>query len=234
MGPGPFSDTVALFLAIHRGDAAAVEGLLTGARDLAGAHEDWTVEESHAARLPYAREGTALIRAAERGDLAIVRLLLDAGADVDGACGCAAGETPLWAAAAADYPEVVAYLLERGANPNAPGPLGHTCLHVAAMRGWPRLARTLLEHGADPRLTDDGGRTAADWAKLKGHAEVVDLLATAAGEAGASVRSGSAGGSSDAPISDLCATGIKLIDLFLPIRHGDLVLVDGDYGLGLV
>ena len=32
----------------------------------------------------------------------------------------------------------------------------------------------------------------------------------------------------------MCETGIKAIDLFAPIRHGDLVLVDGDYGLGLV
>jgi F0F1-type ATP synthase beta subunit len=35
-------------------------------------------------------------------------------------------------------------------------------------------------------------------------------------------------------VGDFCETGIKLLDLFVPLRHGDLVLVDGDIGAGLV
>jgi RNA polymerase sigma factor (sigma-70 family) len=229
-----FSDELELFLAIRRGDTAAVTALLARRPELVRAREAWSADDAHRARLPYAREGTALIRAAERGELEIVKLLLDAGADVDGACGCRAGETPLWAAAAADYPQVVAYLLERGANPNARGPRGHTALHIAAMRGWPHLARALLEHGADPRQPDDAGRTPLDWAALKRHAEVADLLRDAPGGSGAPTGNGTGRRVPVEPAGNLCETGIKLLDLFVPLRHGDLVLVDGDVGMGLV
>jgi F-type H+-transporting ATPase subunit beta len=233
-GIAGFSDGVELFLAIRHGDAGAVRALVERRPELLEQHEDWPREDAHRARLPYAREGSALIRAAERGDLTIVRLLLDAGANVDGACGCAAGETPLWAAVASDYPDVAALLLERGANPNTSGPLGHSALHVAAMRGWSHLVRLLLEHGADPLRVDDAGRTALDWARLKNHADVVALLTRSAGrptvEATTTTRPRRDGGSA----GGLCETGIKAIDLFAPVQHGDLVFVDGDYGLGLV
>ncbi|HEV8635398.1 MAG TPA: sigma-70 family RNA polymerase sigma factor, partial [Chloroflexota bacterium] len=225
-GLEPFADQVELFLAVRRGDAAAVASLLARRPELVGQHESWPETHAHRARLPYARHATALIRAAERGDLAIVKLLVEAGAAVDDACGCSTGETPLWAAAVTDYPDVVAYLLDRGADPNARGALAHTALHVAAMRGWPRLAQMLLTHGASPDLKDDAGRTALDWAELKGHAEVATLLRAAS--AGGRIRGISPRQDRLQPkgsIGDLCETGIKMIDLFAPLRHGDLVLV---------
>lgn len=234
-GLEPFSDHIALFLAIRRGDAAAVAALLARRPALATQQESWQEAEAHRARLPYARQATPLIRAAERGDMPIVRLLVAAGAQVDDACGCSTGETPLWAAAVTDYPEVVSFLLDHGANPNVPGALGHAALHVAAMRGWTQLAHTLLVHGADPRLTDEAGRTALDWAEVKGHAEVVALLRVAsAGTHDRGVPPLQSQWRPEEAAADLCETGIKLIDLFAPLRHGDLVLVDGDFGLGLV
>jgi RNA polymerase sigma-70 factor (ECF subfamily) len=92
----PFSDELELFLAVRRGDSAAVANLLARRPDLVRQRENWPAAEAHRARLPYAHHATALIRAAERGDLAIVKLLLEAGAGVDDACGCRTGETPLW------------------------------------------------------------------------------------------------------------------------------------------
>lgn len=234
-GREPLSDHVALFLAIRRGDAAAVAALLARRPELVRQHESWQDGEAHRARIPYARQATPLIRAAERGDRAIVQLLVAAGAPVNDACGCSAGETPLWAAAVTEYPAVVTFLLEHGADPNAPGALGHTALHVAAMRGWAQLAHTLLAHGADPRLTDDAGRTAHDWAEVKGHAAVAAMLRDAsAGAQDTSVPPPQTRWRSEDVTSDLCETGIKLIDLFAPLRHGDLVRVDGDYGLGMI
>jgi F-type H+-transporting ATPase subunit beta len=235
VGLEPFSDQVELFLAIRRGDSAAVADLLTKRPGLVRQHEDWPDAESHRARLPYAREATPLIRAAELGDLTIAKLLVAAGAPVDEMCGCSNGETPLWAAAVTDYPDVVAFLLEHGANPNAPGALGHTALHVAAMRGWPHLAQTLLAHGADPFLRDDTGRTPLEWAELKGHADVATLLREAStGTQGERAKSRETRDRAGESTTDLCETGIKMIELFAPLRHGDLVLVDGDYGLGMV
>jgi RNA polymerase sigma factor (sigma-70 family) len=234
-GLAPFSDEVELFLAIRRGDSAAVAALLLRRPDLVRQHEGWPASEAHRARLPYARQATALIRAAERGDLAIVRLLVEAGAAVDDMCGCTTGETPLWAATVTDCPDVVAYLLEHGADPNVRGTLGHTALHVAAMRGWPHMVEKLLVHGADPRATDEAGRTALDWADLKGHAHVQALLRAA--RAGERPRGVVAEQRHQQPVSStahLCETGIKVIDLFGALCHGDLVRVDGDIGLGLV
>jgi F-type H+-transporting ATPase subunit beta len=172
-----------------------------------------------------------LIRAAERGDLAIAKLLIEAGAGVDDVCGCSTAETPLWAAVLTDFPDVVRYLLEHGADPNVRGALGHTPLHVAAMRGWPHLVKMLLSCGADPRLEDKAGRTALDWAELKGHAHVQSLLrADRAGEHHINAVPVERDQRRAASAAELCETGIKAVDLFGPLCHGDLVLVDGDYG----
>jgi F-type H+-transporting ATPase subunit beta len=70
---------------------------------------------------------------------------------------------------------------------------------------------------------------------VKGHTEVAALLRTASPPA----RGAAAAPRQDHPrpndaSADLCETGIKMIDLFAPLRHGDLVVVDGDHGLGLV
>ncbi|MDX2149383.1 MAG: ankyrin repeat domain-containing protein [Bryobacteraceae bacterium] len=46
--------------------------------------------------------------------------------------------------------DIAAFLLARGADPNARG-LGQTALHFAARRGHVELAELLLSHGADPR-----------------------------------------------------------------------------------
>src|SRR5262249_52430509 len=121
-------------------------------------------------------------------------------------------------------------------DPNAPGPQGHTALHVAAMRGRAGIARALLAHGADPARPDRAGRTPLDWAALKGHRELVALLRAAPTPPRAPAPAGPAGAQRlpEDSAGDLCETGIKALDLFLPLRHGDLLLCDGDVGLGLV
>src|SRR5207247_3035661 len=51
-------------------------------------------------------------------------------------------------AAHAGYGEIVAFLLERGANPNTAAP-GFTALHAAIMRRDENMVRSLLAPGAD-------------------------------------------------------------------------------------
>ena len=134
---------------------------------------------------------TALTFAARRGHLAAVKALLDAGADVNDAAVVHPKEPPtpvMTIAVANGHYEVAAYLLERGANPNA-AQNGWTALHQLARArseigktrtnlGWttgPRmtgnisgveLARRLLDKGADvnaraTREFQDGYRYAA-------------------------------------------------------------------------
>ena len=77
---------------------------------------------------------TALWRAAVDNNLPIVKILLQAGADVD-AVFLATGETPLLAALASGNTVVVKELLNSGADIGARTPDGITALHQAARSG---------------------------------------------------------------------------------------------------
>jgi uncharacterized protein len=104
--------------------------------------------------LPYNRNipfgnDTALLYAARVGDLASAKLLVDAGAHVDDAD--AWGVSAVTLAAHSGFAEVVEFLLEKGADPNAAGP-GFTGLHEAIMRRDEKMVSALLAHGADPNL----------------------------------------------------------------------------------
>ncbi len=127
--------------AINRAANAAVAGLLVGA----GADPD------HVDGTGY----SLLHRAAEDGDEALTRALLEMGASPDPA----EWGQPLHKAVAMDEPGVARLLLQAGADPNARDGDGWTPLMFA--RSAP-VVRELLSHGADPRLTDEIGRTARE------------------------------------------------------------------------
>jgi ankyrin repeat protein len=76
---------------------------------------------------------------------------------------------PLHSAVSARHGEVVALLLERGADPNARQQEGWTALHGAAHNGDAETVEALLLHGADPALRHEGGKRAADLAGEAGH-----------------------------------------------------------------
>jgi len=60
---------------------------------------------------------TPLHAAAKQGHLEIVMILLEHGADLNGACHV--GTTPLWGAASTGQTHTVVYLLKQGANIDA-------------------------------------------------------------------------------------------------------------------
>ena len=107
---------------------------------------------------------TALMFAARVGDLASAEILVDGGADVDDADAWGVSATVV--AAYAGFGDVVTFLLDEGADPEAAG-AGFTALHVAVMRRDEAMARPLLAHGADPnvRLTNwtPTRRASRDW-----------------------------------------------------------------------
>jgi uncharacterized protein len=90
---------------------------------------------------------TPLFFAARRGDLASAKLLIAAGADVNVAT--PTKTSVLVFAAHSGHGQVAAYLLEKGADPNADGS-GYTALHAAVLRGDLALVKALLVRGADP------------------------------------------------------------------------------------
>ena len=95
---------------------------------------------------------TALLFAAQQGDVESATHLLAAGADVNDTA--PVGTSALVIAAHSNQSTVAARLLEKGADPNADG-AGYTALHAAILRGNAPLVTMLLARGANPdaRLT---------------------------------------------------------------------------------
>ncbi len=61
--------------------------------------------------------------------------------------------------------EVICYLIEAGADPNAPAAGGVTPLHRAVRNRCSAAVEALLRAGAEPGLQNDSGSTASDLAR---------------------------------------------------------------------
>jgi len=113
---------------------------------------------------------TSFVRAALSGDIAVMRLLLEHGANPNIAT--TQGTTALMAASGinwipgqtfshdeAEYIEAVKLCLDHGADVNATNSLDMTAMHGAANRGWTSIIQILADHGAKLDVKDSGGRT---------------------------------------------------------------------------
>jgi ankyrin repeat protein len=125
----------------------------------------------------YGADGnTPLGLAAFFGRAAIVRLLLDRGADVAAVAQNYMKVQPLHAAVAGRSAEVVALLLDRGADANARQQVGYTPLMGAAAGGREDIIDLLLRRGADRALVSDDGKTAAVVARQHHHESLAARL----------------------------------------------------------
>lgn len=86
------------------------------------------------------------------------------------------GATLLHDAVVHDCRDLVAYLLDKGANPNAAKSDGVRPLHLAAMRGDLPLIVLLLSHRARVNAVDAKGWTPLDRAEKWDHPEVAAYL----------------------------------------------------------
>lgn len=102
------------------------------------------------------------------GLLAILEVLLDAGADLEGSYN---GYPLLGVFAQVDHLDAVDLLLARAAPTDPPAaeglhgkPIRHTPLMIAAASGSIKCLRRLVEAGADLESADEDGETALAWA----------------------------------------------------------------------
>ena len=107
----------------------------------------------------------SLSGAAFTGDVAAMKQALASGADPN-TKDPQSGSTLLATAALMGHTELVALLLEHGADINARSQDGGTPLHAAAFLGRAETVKLLLEKGADTTLRSNMGGIAIDGAKL--------------------------------------------------------------------
>jgi len=94
-----------------------------------------------------------LAKAIESGNISVVRLLLDRGANLASPLQMGSQRVPaLFLAVKSGNPTMVNYLLHRGADANAQGRGYTTPLYRAVVERSPQIVKLLLESGAQPRL----------------------------------------------------------------------------------
>jgi uncharacterized protein len=128
--------------------------------------------------LANARGGHGIHVLNHAADAAIVRLLLDHGADPNAVIYAPWGWTPVHEAAAAGRPEIMAALVAGGGSVGAAE--GTTPLHAAARNGHRDVVEWLLLHGANAHARGHGapwqGKTALAVAGEYGHETITVLI----------------------------------------------------------
>ena len=114
-----------------------------------------------------------LIEAAARGDLAALRRLLDAGAELDARD--ASGRTAVLAATQGGHVAAARWLIERGADVNAQDRIQDSAFLLAGARGHTEIVRAALPK-ADPKRLNRYGGTALIPACHYGHVDTVRVL----------------------------------------------------------
>jgi len=119
---------------------------------------------------------TAFIRAALNGDITLMRLLLEHGADpsiktYEGSSALMAASGLNWVVAQTysrsedEYLEAAKLCLEKGNDVNAVNNQGFTAMHGAANRGFDKMVQLLADHGAMLDVKDKQGRTPMAFAE---------------------------------------------------------------------
>lgn len=126
----------------------------------------------------YAEDGfTPLGLACYFGHYDIARFLILKGADVNLPSNNGFNVFPIHSAAAGNYTNIAALLIESGANVNVRQQAGVTPLHSAAQNGNLDMLILLLEAGAEVNVRMEGGKLPADLAREKGFVEIAEVLA---------------------------------------------------------
>jgi uncharacterized protein len=117
----------------------------------------------------------ALRRAAQDGDMPVVKDSLSKGANVNAKD--ETGKTALlWVAPARDNPEMVKVLIAKGADVNAKDNDGETALMISASQSNPGILTALLAAGAEVNAQNNAGGTALMAAAFRANLDEIKIL----------------------------------------------------------
>jgi ankyrin repeat protein len=154
-------------------DAQGIPGLIVAMKEpalkAAAALIAWP-KTNIEARSP--QDESALMFAALKGEISLVRQLIARDADVN-----KPGWTPLHYASTGGHLNIMRLLLEHHAYIDAESPNGTTPLMMAAHYGTPAAVKLLLEEGADPMLKNQLGLTALDFSHRANRMDAAELIA---------------------------------------------------------
>nr|XP_053654815.1 26S proteasome non-ATPase regulatory subunit 10-like [Cherax quadricarinatus] len=158
-----------LHYAVRNNHAGVVQVLLNDSRCDPNAKEKTDSNLSSGLSGHWIKGITALHTAVVKGYDDCVKMLLDAGADVN--CQDDDGRTPLYYAAENNNVDIVQMLLNNSlCDPS------NKALTIAAEKGNEDIVKTLLHAGADPNYMDGYLRTLLHYAVRNNHAGVVQVL----------------------------------------------------------
>jgi uncharacterized protein len=151
----------ALMDAVIRNDAAAVKKLIAQGVNVSELDDN---------------QDAPLVMAAYKGYTEIVKLLLEAGADVT-AVDPGMKATALHAAAYAGRAEAAKLLIAYHIDIDKQGPYnGYTALHDAIWQSNVETVEVLLNAGANLNLKSNSGQTPLDFAKSKKNPRIIALI----------------------------------------------------------
>eukprot|EP00744_Colponema_vietnamica_P019722 GILI01027931.1.p1 GENE.GILI01027931.1~~GILI01027931.1.p1 ORF type:complete len:233 (+),score=74.30 GILI01027931.1:115-813(+) len=132
------------------------------------------------------------------------------------------GKTALWVAASSGCMNVLAVLLEEGANPNIPDSSeGNTPLMEATARGLYEVVRVLLDKGAAVNTHNHRGYTALMFAALKGSLPLVELLISRGADCNARAEDGNT-----ALLHAVQHPLLEMVKALVERGHADIVVRD--------
>jgi Ankyrin repeats (3 copies) len=115
--------------------------------------------------------------AVTKGDLPLLKQLLDAHPEIVNQRYGNASNALLISAVLRGKEDIVAEMLNRKADVNIRNSDGRTPLYVCIEHGWTKeMAALLLDHGADFKIADNNGTTPLKLAIEKTRQDIVDLL----------------------------------------------------------